>query len=89
MKRDYLKGNHSFKTWFRIMWNNRYIQLFLVGFFLLIMQLTHIKWCVDLIAEQPGFGIIMTGLGMLIPIGIVSAVSYFGFYKHWKFLTGK
>lgn len=30
-KRDFTNGDHSFKNFFRIMWKNFYIQLFLIG----------------------------------------------------------
>jgi len=86
-KVDYTGGDHSFKKWFSIMWKNLYIQLFVVFLTLLILQVTHISWCIESFYEAKYEGImplIMVSLGMLIPISGTLIIAYKAFYQFWR-----
>jgi len=86
-KRDYLDGDHSFKNWFRIMWSNKYILIFLVGLGGMIAQLIMWSDMTNMIkenyADSIGGGIMVT-IAMLLPTAIASLVAYKGFYQFWN-----
>lgn len=79
----------NFRNWVKIMWQNRYIQLFLVGLILAILELFNIDLGISLWQAVYGdlFGQIMTILGISIPWLMMLSIGYFGFYKFWKELT--
>lgn len=62
-------------SWFKLMWSNSYIQLFLVGFIGTILMI-HYKDRFDFIGDW------LIGTSILALVCIV--ISYFGFYKFWK-----
>lgn len=73
MKENFLNGDHSFSMWFKIMWKNWYIQLF-------ILALLCIVGIVTLYGEKDsGFYI-----ALVIPIVIMLVISYKGFYQFWN-----
>ncbi len=77
----------SFKFWFALMWQNSYIQLFSVGFILLLMELIKFGWVLDTVSENFSYGVfggIFTLLGMVIPLAVTSVIGYKGFYQFWK-----
>ena len=77
----------SFKFWFALMWQNSYIQIFLVAFSLLIVEIFSLPWVVYQIEDAFDSGIftgIFVSAGTLILPGIVFALSYLGFYKFYK-----
>ena len=66
---DYTNGDHSFKNWFKIMWANSYIQLFLVAvviLFIVIFGLPDQLWV------------------LTFPITMMGVIIYKGFYQFWK-----
>lgn len=79
----------NFRNWVKIMWQNRYIQLFLVGLVLALLELFNIELGISLWQAVYGdlFGQIMTILGISIPWLMMLSIGYFGFYKFWKELT--
>lgn len=84
---DYTGGDHSFKKWFEIMWKNTFIQLFVVFFVLLILQLTNLNWCAEAWLEAKNDsvgGLIMASLGMLIPLAGTLIIAYKAFYQYWN-----
>lgn len=84
---DYTGGDHSFKNWFKIMWQNSYIQLFALFLGLLILQITHFKWCVDVWKDCHSDGVIGTiaaSIGMAIPIAGASIIAYKAFFQYWR-----
>jgi hypothetical protein len=86
-KRDYLDGDHSFKNWFRIMWKNSFIFLFLVGLGGMITQLVLWNDMIEMIRENfafETFGGIMTIIAMLIPPAMVGIIAYKGFWQFWN-----
>jgi hypothetical protein len=78
---------NSFKWWFALQWQNKYIHLFLVGFVLTILELCNLGWIKDTITEnfQDGgtMGGIFTIMGIIIPPAIAAIVAYKGFYQYF------
>ena len=77
----------SFKFWFALMWQNSYIQIFMVAFPLFIVELLSLEWVAYQVEDafDNGIGVgIMVSAGCFIVPGIVTAVSYLGFYKFYK-----
>jgi hypothetical protein len=84
---DYTNGDHSFKNWFKIMWGNHYIQIFVIGLAGLIYQLTHLCWCQGILADAINDGwpaVVLVSMGMLIPIALAGLIAYKGFYQFWN-----
>ena len=78
---------NSFKWWFALQWQNKYIQLFIVFFTLFVLQLCNLKTMIEwyLGAIYDGIGAtIMTSMGMLIPIAGASIIAYKGFYQYFN-----
>ena len=85
MPKDFLDGDHSFKKWFKIMWENHYIQIFIVAFGVTIYELCTFQNIVDSVANADGIaGIIMSGMGVLIAPVLTIVVAYKGFYQFWN-----
>ncbi len=59
-------------TWFDLMWSNKYIQLFALALLILYIMI--------FVVEPVGWEWAI----LTIPIGMMIAISYFGFYKFWK-----
>lgn len=69
MGNDFLDGDFSFRNFFKIMWQNNYIQLFAVFLTIFIIELFKFNWCIDLIASSFSdgvFGGVLTILGVLL-----------------------
>lgn len=86
-KHDFLEGDHSFKNWFKIMWKNGYIFIFLVGLSAITAQF--IKWnaMIGMVNDNfndSTFGGIACVIAMLIPWAVTGVVSYKGFYQFWN-----
>ena len=69
---DLLKGDHSFTMWFKIMWRNWFIQLFVLCLVCIATIL-----CSDM--ESPELYI-----GLAVPIASASVICYKGFYQFWN-----
>jgi hypothetical protein len=87
MKKDFLNGDHSFKNWFKIMWGNHYIQIFVVAFGILIYELTQIGKLGDIISENFANGGIAGGIftiiALCLPLTVSAVVAYKGFWQFW------
>jgi len=86
-KRDALNGDHSFKNWFKIMWKNGYIFIFLVGFSGMIVQLANWSDMTEMIGENFSYstlGGIAATFAMLLPTMITGVVTYKGFIQFWN-----
>lgn len=84
---DYTGGDHSFKNWFKIMWGNHYIQLFVLFFTVLILQIVNFSWCVEVWMDcnMDGiWGTIAVSIGMAIPLLGALIIAYKGFYCFWR-----
>ena len=83
----------SFKSWFKIMWQNFFIQLF-VGFFtILIIELFNFDWCVNAFNDAKSDGIpatIFACFGLALPLAGAIIVGYKGLWQYWRdLMTGK
>jgi len=80
----------SFKFWFALQWQNKYIQIFAVSFSLLIYQLFDLSnslgYIKDAWRESVGAGLMVTG-GSLLPLIVSSVVSYKGFWQYFNDLS--
>ena len=84
---DSLNGDHSAKMWFKIMWKNTYIQIFVVALILLIVEIIFYEEVVDMFYDAASDGVpqaMMAVIGIIIPITLVITTAYLGFYKFWK-----
>jgi len=78
---------NSFKFWFALNWKNKNIQVFPIGFTLLILQFCYFDTLMGWVAEawyDDKFGGIMGIMGMLLPIAMTFVVVYKGFYQHFN-----
>jgi hypothetical protein len=66
------KENQTFKNWFRIMWSNGYIFLFLVGLGFLIGFIPSF--------DPTEFA---SYVALAIPTASISAIAYKAFYQFW------
>lgn len=73
-EKDYLNGDHSFKMWFKIMWQNHYIQTFIAALILAIMFVTFYD-------DEFNFGFFV---GLSVPVSIMATIAYKGFYQFWN-----
>jgi hypothetical protein len=73
-KNDVLNGDHSFKMWFKIMWGNTYIQLFVLALAFFIGILTQYNSF-----DGWGFWVCLT-----IPSLTMIVIAYKGFYQFWN-----
>jgi len=88
MGKDFLNGDFSFKNWFKIMWGNHYIQIFLVAFGVLIYELTKVGEIGDIVSENfysgGVAGGIFTIIGLSLPLVVSVVVAYKGFWQFWN-----
>lgn len=85
-RQDYTHGDHSFKSWFKHMWHEMYIQLFVVFFTMLVLELINIEWCVEVWLEcsETTIGMIASSVCGALPMLGVIIVAYKGFFQYWK-----
>jgi hypothetical protein len=79
------KFDDSTKNFFVIMWQkNKFIQIFIVAFVLLTVQIFNLDWCAEgwLNAVHESIGAaIFVSLGLLLPLAVTLIV----FFKTWQF----
>lgn len=77
---------NSFKFWFALQWQNTYIQLFVVFFTVLTLQLINFKtvwgWLMDSYNDSIGTGIFVTPF-MFLPLAGASIIAYKGFFQYF------
>lgn len=84
---DFTGGDHSAKNWFKIMWQNSYIQLFAVFLTMFVFQILNLDWCAEVWLDcytDGWIGTIAASIGMLIPISGSIIIGYKGFYQFWE-----
>lgn len=78
---------NSFKFWFALQWQNKYIQLFILFFSGLVFELYNINTIFSILletySENIGTGLFVTPF-LFIPIGGVLIISYKGFWQYFK-----
>lgn len=76
---DYTGGDHSFKNFFKIMWGNNFIQLFLLFLGLTIAEIigfkTVIGWVIDAFDDGTGTGIFVS-IFIVIPASVTAYIAY-------------
>jgi hypothetical protein len=86
-KIDYTGGDHSFKNWFKIMWQNTYIPIFLAALIALVFQIIKIEDCLVYVGSAYVEGLvplIFSLIFMFLPLSILCIVAYKGFYQFWN-----
>ena len=87
-KRDSLNGDHSFKNWFKIMWKNFYIQIFVVALTGLILELVNFDWVIECVRDAAsmdgGFFGFLTAFALSLPVWMILVTVWLGFIKFWK-----
>lgn len=82
-----IKFENSFKFWFALNWQNWNIQLFLLTFPLLLLQLIFsysvYLWWLDAWFDGIGTGLFVSAFWFVLP-SIVTAIIYKGFYQHFN-----
>ena len=74
-KQDFLDGDHSAKNWFKIMWKNTYIQLFVLA----------LAFFIGVICSYNSFDVAWGfWLCLAIPSLIMIVIAYKGFYQFWN-----
>jgi hypothetical protein len=77
----------SFKYWFALMWQNHYIQLFLIVLPIFILELINVNWIYGSIAEACYEGAVsgaMAVMGSFIAPVILGVIIYKGFYQYYQ-----
>lgn len=86
-KKDLTGGDHSFSNWFRIMWKNRYVQIFAFALIILLIQIFNLGWCITQLADayfRGFFEFLFLLIAMLLPTAICAIVAFKGFYQFWN-----
>ena len=82
-----IKFEDSFKFWFALMWQNKYIQLAVVGLVATIIELFNLGNLIDTFYENlylDGFwGGLFSFIGMIIMPAMLTLVSYKGLWQYW------
>ena len=90
---DGIDFENSFKFWFALMWQNKYIQLFGVALTVTIIELFKFNICIGAVIDNYSDGMLaslMTSMAFLICPTIMGVISYKGFYQFWNDIkTGK
>lgn len=86
-KKDFTNGDHSFRNWFKIMWSNKYIFIFLVALTAIIFEFIYLDDVIFMIKDNffySNVGGVASIILFSLPWIIISVVSYKGFYQFWK-----
>lgn len=79
---------NSFRYWFALQWQNKYIQLFTIGFIGLILELLNFGWVIDTVSENfasgGNFGGVATIIGLSIPLLVAGTIAYKGFWQYFQ-----
>ena len=85
MEKDF---DNSFKNWFKLMWSNWYLPIFIVTFGFLVYEICTFDNVVTTITdnfdESGTMGGIFTIIGVSLPLVISSVIGYKGFYQFWN-----
>lgn len=82
----------SFKFWFALQWQNKYIQIFAVSFSILVYQFCTFGSQAGYFAEAWNDGVaegLMVSMGLLLPLIVSSVVAYKGFWQYFDDLSKK
>lgn len=83
-----IKFENSFKFWFALMWQNKYIQIFLLTFVLIILGICRFDFIQETVSEnfsdEGKLGAIFAICGFSLPPIICLTVVYKGFYQYFN-----
>lgn len=83
-----IKFENSFKFWFALMWQNHYIQLFVLVFGFTIVELFKIKELKDIILDnyydEGALGATFASAALAIPLIVSLVIAYKGFYQYFN-----
>ena len=68
------------QSWLKIMWKNGYVAIFILS----LLAILFLSYKSTAIIEESG--IVWLAVVLLIPAIALICVSYFGFYRFWKYL---
>lgn len=78
---------NSFKFWFALQWQNKFLPIFLVTFIATIVELCKLGDIIDAIKNNFDDGVaggIFTIMGSIIPPAISIIIAYKGFYQYFN-----
>lgn len=79
---------NSFKFWFALMWQNHYIQIFLLTFIISLIELFKLGAISEIVSDnysdEGGFGATLAVLGLSIPPIVTAVVCYKGFWQYFN-----
>jgi hypothetical protein len=74
----------KFKEWFKLMWKNNYIQVFVLAFIFLIIEIVKIDVIINSLLEIETTDRIFVIPFLFIPIAVLVVTAYKGFYQFWN-----
>lgn len=79
---------NSFKFWFALQWQNKYMQIFILTFLLTIIGLFNINWVINTVVEnysdEGALGASFAIAGFSIPPLVSAIVAYKGFWQYFN-----
>lgn len=79
---------NSFKFWFALQWQNKYMQIFILTFTATIIELFNLKWISNTVSEnfmdEGVLGASFAIAGLILPPLITLIVTYKGFYQYFN-----
>jgi hypothetical protein len=79
---------NSFKFWFALQWQNKYLQIFVVSFILTLIGLFKLDWVYETVYEnykdEGNLGAIFAILGLSIPLVVSLVIAYKGFWQYFN-----
>lgn len=79
---------NSFKFWFALQWQNKYLQIFAVVFALTIAGLFNLEWIKETVADnftdEGKLGAAFTICGFSIPPIVCLVIAYKAFYQYFN-----
>lgn len=85
---DDIKFENSFKFWFALQWQNKYLQIFAITFITTIIEICKFGWVIDTVydnySDEGTLGVIFTVAGLLLPITISAVIAYKGFWQYFQ-----
>jgi hypothetical protein len=79
---------NSFKFWFALQWQNKFMQIFLLTFTITIIELFNLTWVLDTVSEnfmdEGALGASFAIAGLVLPPLITLVVAYKGFYQYFN-----
>lgn len=79
---------NSFKFWFALMWQNHYIQIFLLTFIISLIELFKLSSISEIVSDnysdESWLGATFTIAGLIIPPVVSAVIAYKGFWQYFQ-----